>query len=297
MTRSLPLPPELAARYVEHRVLGSGAQGTVYRAEDRLLGRTVALKLFRSSRLPAAARRFQREAMVLARCTSPHLLAVYDHGETPAGAYMVLEFVAGGSAESLLDRPRDVDEVLPGMLDVVEALECLHRAGVVHRDVKSENIFMVARDPARAGDEAFDPDEAAPGELRPILMDFGLAHSQAFSTLTESGMMIGTVPYMSPEQAAGEQELTPASDVYSLGVVLYEALTGERPIVADTSIAILRRIVDGQWELPSRKVESIPVSVDSLIQHMMSLRVIDRPQNAGEVAQLIEDLLAARDAG
>ena len=214
----------LGNRYRVRAWLGAGASASVYLAEDERLDRHVALKVLHPALASDAAflKRFQSEARAAARLRHPHIVQVYDWGEDPAGVYVVLEYLAGGSLRQMLDsgarlRPEQVTAI---GLQAAEGLAHAHSRGTAHRDIKPANLL-------------FDDD----GRL--AIADFGIARAMADATWTEpAGVILGTARYSSPEQANG---LTtgPATDVYSLALVLVEALTGEVPFSADTTIATL----------------------------------------------------------
>ena len=207
---------EVAGRYRLEELQGHGPMSEVWRAQDRTLDRTVALKILAPT---ADLARFRREAQALAALAHANIMRVYDYGEDDAGPFMALEWLSGGTLEDRLARgalPRDeVHRVAAG---VAAGLAHLHGRDLVHRDLKPANILFDA-------------------EGRPKLGDFGLARGAAGSTLTEAGTVLGTAAYISPEQAAGQQA-GPTSDVYSFGVILFRMLTGALPFVADDALAL-----------------------------------------------------------
>jgi serine/threonine protein kinase len=209
---------EIAGRYRLEELVGHGPMSEVWRAHDDTLGRTVALKMLAPT---ADLERFRREARAVASLAHEHVMRVYDYGEDAAGPFMALEWLPGGTLEERLR-----GGALPGAgagriaTGIASGLAHLHDRGFVHRDVKPANVL-------------FDEDDRAK------LADFGLARSaDGPGTLTETGTMLGTAAYISPEQAAGEPA-TPASDVYSFGVVLFRMLTGALPFVAGDALALV----------------------------------------------------------
>lgn len=209
VSESPEFPPELRARFEPGRELGRGAFGVVLEARDRELGRRVAVKLLRGA-LPADARsRFAAEATLLAELRHPGVVEVYDHGESDAGPYLVMELLEGRTFEEA-PPPDPVEAVL----QVAGALEELHRAGVVHRDLKPSNLMTTS-------------------DGRVVLMDFGLARQLSRETITRTGAMVGTPGYLAPELWRGELS-GPGGDWYALGVTLFELLEGRVPYVMQT---------------------------------------------------------------
>lgn len=245
----------------------------VYRAHDRHLDRFVAIKVL-SSHLShsVGADRFQREIAFMAKLVHPGIVALFDSGEAGGRLYYVMPFVAGENLRTRLTRERRmaVADATGFGADVAEALAYAHGAGIVHRDVKPENIFTVSG--------------------RAVLADFGIARivgerSESETSLTSAGMVLGTVAYMSPEQAGGEPEIDGRSDLYSLGCVLYELLTGEPPFTADTPMGVLvKHITDPP--VPARERNAgLSRTVDDIIMRLLAKDPALRPSTAGEVAR------------
>ena len=202
----------LGGRYRLVELLGSGGMATIYRATDTQLGRDVALKLLRPEYLqdPEFSTRFRAEAQAAASLTHPNVVTVYDYGEEASGPYLVMELVDGEDLATILRRsgplpPRQAARIAAG---VARALAAAHARGLVHRDVKPGNV-LIGRD----------------GQVK--VVDFGIARAIAEAQVTLPGTTLGSVHYFSPEQARGEPA-TASSDIYSLGIVLYELLTGSR---------------------------------------------------------------------
>ena len=217
-------------------LIGSGGMGDVYRAFDANLQRTVAVKLLADSGAdPIARRRFQREAQLCSALNHPHILTVLDAGEHEGRQYLVTEFVDGGTLRDWASAaPRSWRQSLDLLIGVADALAMAHEAGILHRDVKPENILITTRGYAK-------------------IADFGLAklyepapRGDGAETVarTRAGTIVGTAPYMSPEQALG-QPLDSRSDVFSFGTVLYQNVAGRRPFSGATEGELLRNVVNG----------------------------------------------------
>lgn len=199
----------LGGRYRLEAPIGRGGMGEVYRATDERVGREVAVKLFRPGAGDGEGHRWGREVSTLARLTHPNLVTLYDAGEDQERVYLVMQLVEGDSLAALcVDRSLDPDKVAAVGTSLAEALAYIHEAGVVHRDVKPANVLV-------------------DGTGRAYLADFGVVRLVDGSRLTATGLLIGTASYVAPEQVRGE-EAGPAADVYALGLVLLECLTGVR---------------------------------------------------------------------
>src|SRR2546427_2916591 len=221
----------LAGRYAIERELGSGGMATVYLAHDVKHHRPVAVKVLRPEVAAALGPdRFLREVEIAARLNHPHILALYDSGEANGFLFYVMPYVAGESLRHRLAREKQlpVEEALGIARHIASALGHAHAQNVIHRDVKPENILLY--------------------EGEAMVADFGIAlavSAAAGERLTETGLVVGTPEYMSPEQALGERELHARSDVYSLGCVLYEMLAGEPPYTGPTAQAVIaKRLTD-----------------------------------------------------
>lgn len=246
---------------------GRGGMGAVYRAEQTRLGRAVAVKILPPvvAPDPMARERFEREARLLSGLNHPHVLQIYDFGALPDGTlYLVTEWAEGGDLASLLGgKPQEPARVGEWVAQIASALDAAHARGVVHRDLKPANVLV-----------------RADGRL--ALADFGLAHAQGAgftTTLTLTGTIFGTFDYMAPEQMTPGQEVTPATDVYALGVMTYQMLTG--------------RVPKGAYVKPSRLV-GVPNTVDALIDDALASDPALRPRSAGEFARRLATALAWR---
>jgi DNA-binding transcriptional regulator YhcF (GntR family) len=231
--RRLLLEKTLGAQYEILRLLGQGGVGTVYLARERLLERLVAIKVLRSELVSAdTTERFVREARTAARLMHPHIVPLHTFGQAGDTLYFIMGFVDGESLESMLTRVGRVDptEARRILVEVADALDYAHRLGLVHRDVKPDNILI---------------DKAS---RHVILTDFGIAKQQAShgaqgTALTQTGMIVGTPLYMSPEQAAGDSQVDGRSDLYSLGVIGYRMIAGRLPIEGSSAQDVMRRHV------------------------------------------------------
>jgi len=259
--------------------LGSGSMGTVYRATHLLIDRQVALKVL-SQRFvgdQTAQQRFRREARAAGRMQHPNAVTVTDFGATGDGyLYIVMELLEGRTLRDLLAReaPLDPARAVSLMLQVCAAVGAAHEAGLIHRDLKPANIFIEQR-------------ANLPAAVK--VLDFGVAkfvveeHDDDYNTLTQVGAIIGTPRYMSPEQSSGVAALTPASDVYSLGIILYEMLTGVAPFSGDTPLAIALKQVSAAPPPMQEAGVSVPAELDQTVLHALAKDPGNRPRDAGEV--------------
>ena len=214
-------------RYRLDALLGDGGMGTVFRAFDRNLDRQVAIKLMHShfARQPEFRKRLIQEAQTAAKLDHPSIVRMYDFGESDLGLFITMEYVDGGSLREHLQRLQSMGKFLPFSqsmqigIQIAEALDYAHRRGVIHRDVKPGNIILK---------RLSHPDEPGEQPFRAVLTDFGLVKLQEGIPMTQSGATVGTPAYMSPEQCEG-MELDGRSDLYSLGIVLYELVTNRLP--------------------------------------------------------------------
>jgi eukaryotic-like serine/threonine-protein kinase len=277
-TQALPqLAPgsKLADRYDLEASLGQGGMGTVFRARDVLLDRAVAVKVLNDQGTTGQSQaRMLREAQTAARLNHPGIVSVYDAGEVQGVPYIVMELVEGPSVHE--QRPESMAEIIEVARQVCAALEHAHANGIIHRDLKPENVLLA-------------PDGTAK------LTDFGLARSAA-SRLTSEGSLVGTVFYLAPEQALG-REVDSRSDLYSLGVMLYELVAGRLPFMADDPVAVISQHLLAPPVPPSTYNPELPPALEDLILRLMSKEPEHRPASAAEVRRAIEALGQGLAAG
>ena len=239
----------LEGRYTIERELGEGGMATVYLADDLKHGRKVALKVLKPELAAlVGAERFLAEIKVTANLQHPHILPLFDSGETDGFLFYVMPYVEGETLRDRIDRDKQlpVDEAVAVASKVAGALQHAHEHRVIHRDIKPANILIQG------------------GE--PVVSDFGIAlavGAAGGSRLTETGLSVGTPYYMSPEQATGDQQVGPSTDTYALGVVLYEMLTGDPPYMGSTAQAVLGQIIAGEAVSSTKKRASVPANVDA----------------------------------
>ena len=257
-------------RYRIEKPLGNGGMAEVYLAHDDVLGRDVALKVMngRYAHDDEFVERFRREAQHAAALSHPNIVPIYDRGESETGTYYIaMEYLSGGTLKDrILKRgPLPARTAAAVASQIAEALQVAHRKGVIHRDIKPHNILITDS-----------------GDIK--VTDFGIARAASSSTMTRTGSIMGTAHYISPEQAMGES-VGPPSDLYSLGIVLYEMLTGELPYDAETPIGIAMKHVNGQLKPPIEVDPSIPESINAITCRLLAKDPKDRYASAAELAK------------
>jgi len=268
--RDLAAGPVRLGRFELQAELGVGSFGYVFRAHDPELDRTVALKVQRSAGFASdeEANRFLREARSAAQLKHPAIVSLYDTGRTDEGVcFLVTEFVAGETLEAFLaGKPCSPDEACPLIAEMAEALEYAHGQGVIHRDIKPSNVML---------------DQSQ----RPHIMDFGLAKRDAGDvTMTSDDRVLGTPAYMPPEQARGESHRVDArSDIYSLGVILYEMLTGQRPFQGNRRLLMLQ-VLEDEPRPPRQLDAQIPRDLETICLRAMAKSPARRYRKASELA-------------
>jgi len=258
--------------------LGKGGMATVYKAFDVNLERDVAIKLirtdaFRAGEMDMLRKRFEREAKSLAKLYHPNIINVYSYGDYAGAPYLVMEYLQGGTLKDKLEAPMDPGEAAALLIPVAKALSHTHAEGIVHRDIKPANILI-----DRNGE--------------PKLTDFGLARILEMSegpSLTGTGVGIGTPDYMAPEQGMGG-DIDHRTDIYALGVVLFEMVTGSKPYQADTPLSVLIKHINEPLPPPSDFVEGLPEVVDRVIIKAMEKQPENRYQSMAEFITALEGI-------
>ena len=267
------LTTALADRYKIERHLGEGGMATVYLAEDLKHHRKVAVKVLRPELAAVlGAERFVQEITTTANLQHPHILPLFDSGEADSFLYYVMPFIDGETLRDKLNRETQlgIEEAVRITTDVADALDYAHRNNVIHRDIKPENILL--------------------HDGRPMVADFGIAlavSAAAGGRMTETGLSLGTPHYMSPEQATAEKDLTNRSDIYSLGSVLYEMLTGEPPHIGGSAQAIIMKIVTEPADPVTKIRKSVPPHIAAATAKSLEKLAADRFGTATEFAEAL----------
>ena len=264
-------------RYELLQLLGSGGMAQVYRAHDGFLGRDVALKILREqySEDEQFVERFRREAQNAASFSHPNIVQIYDRGRSEDGRYyIVMEHVSGGTLKEYIQGrgPLEADSAAEVIAQIARALRVAHGRGIIYRDVKPHNVLVTKK-----------------GAMK--VADFGIAQAASATTISQKSQVMSTVKYMSPEQAVGKPA-TPASDLYSVGVVLYEMLTGKVPFEAESPTAISTKHVNEPPRPPRELNPEVPERMNALVMKLLSKKAEDRHADAGE---LVEDLERVRE--
>lgn len=279
-----PIGQVIDNRYRITRKIAEGGMATVYTAIDNRLGRTVAIKIMHTQLAQGPHRqqfveRFQREARSAAAIANPHIVQIYDTGEFDGLDYLVMEYVHGVNLryEMNQDGPFTVRETLRILTEILDGLSAAHNAGIVHRDIKPENILLNDR-----------------GRVQ--ITDFGLAKAASQATLATTGMLLGTAAYLAPEMIENNLA-TSQGDLYSVGIMAWEMLTGSVPFVSDNPVTMVFKHVHEDVPPLSSSHPGIPPAVSDFISHLTARQVADRPRNASEalseLLQMSETLLPA----
>jgi serine/threonine-protein kinase len=270
----------IAERYELEELVGTGGMSSVYRAHDQLLERHVALKVLHPHYADDSeyVERFRREARAVAKLSHPHIVTVIDRGEADGQQYIVFEYVDGENLKQLIERtgPLPTRQAIELTLEIADALAFAHEHGLVHRDVKPQNVLIT-------------PD----GEAK--VTDFGIARSlDVEQGVTQTGTVLGTSNYLSPEQASGHTT-TPATDVYSLGVVLYEVLTGEVPFPGENFVAVaMKHINEPPPDVQARRPD-VPLRLAAAIDRALAKDPTERFRSMDEFAWELRQCLAQLD--
>jgi serine/threonine protein kinase len=271
-------------RYQILETLGAGGMATVYKAYDIRLEREVAIKVIRRESFPSdemetLLKRFEREAKSLGRLSHPNIVGVIDYGDYEGLPYLVMVYLSGGTLKDRLGKPLPWREAIQMIIPIAHALEYVHSQNIINRDVKPSNILLTETG-------------------QPMLTDFGLVklfgQQEKDSTgLTSSGTGLGTPDYMAPEQWTGEP--TAQSDLYSLGVVLYEMITGHRPYTADTPAGVLLKQATESLPLPKQYIPDLPKDVESVLLRALAKDPNDRYSDMHTFIEELQNLLAGRE--
>src|SRR5579863_6412562 len=262
---------KLAGRYEILQVLGQGGMGAVYKARDMELERFVALKLIRPdlANNPEILRRFKQELILAREVSHRNVIRIFDLGQAEGFKFITMEFVEGRDLRAVLRERSKLspDEAVRIIAQVCRALEAAHIAGVVHRDLKPQNIMLDAKD-------------------RVYVMDFGIAHSLETPGMTQTGALMGTPEYMSPEQAKG-MKVDARSDLFALGIIFYEMLTGVSPYKADSALATLLKRTTERPQSPVELDPTIPKAINDVVMKCLE---IDRDYRFSTAREILEDL-------
>jgi serine/threonine protein kinase/outer membrane protein assembly factor BamB len=263
----------VAGKYRVERQLGQGGMGAVYVAVNEVLDKRVALKVmtgaFASS--PDAVQRFFREAMSASRVRHPAIVEIYDAGTHEGAPWMAMELLQGQSLAQRLERgPLALGEVMPIFGPVLSALEAVHQQGIVHRDLKPDNVFL---------------EQLADGRMAPKLLDFGIAKTtNDIHKLTATGAVMGTAHYLAPEQARDSSAVDPRTDLYAIGVVLYECLSGRMPHDASTLPELIAKLIMEDPAPLLRVAPHVPAQLANVVHWCLARDAASRPQRAADLA-------------
>ncbi len=266
--------------------IGSGGMGIVYKAQDTKLGRLVALKFLSQDALrePQALERFRREARTASALNHPNICVIYDIDEHQGQVFLAMELLEGQTLRELLHAKRpDVEQVLDLAIQIADALEAAHRRGIVHRDVKPANMFVTRQGQVKVLDFGLAKlafEKAGPAES--ATPEQPTASERAYDHLTSPGLALGTVAYMSPEQARGE-ELDARTDIFSLGATLYEMLTGRQAFTGTTSAVVFEAILNRTPTLPRQVNGQLPPKIEEIVLKALEKDRELRYQTAGDL--------------
>ena len=265
-------------RYHILEQLGEGGMATVYKAFDTRLERDVAVKVIRVDQFAPAVldrilKRFEREAKALARLTHPNIVHVNDFGDQDGIPYLVMDYLSGGTLKNRLGNPMPWEQVFHLLSPIVDALGYAHSQGIIHRDLKPSNILLTEKG-------------------QPLLTDFGIAkilELEDGQTLTGTGMGVGTPEYMAPEQGLGK-DVDARADIYALGVMLYEMITGRKPYTADTPMAVLFKHMTDPLPRPSIYIPKLPKKVEQILLKALAKKPENRYPSMAELGDALQNL-------
>ena len=278
---------KLAGRYVLVEVIAAGGMGTVHKATDERLGRTVAVKILRDDLAgdPRFVERFRREARAVAALSHPNIAGVYDYGEEDDHYFFVMEFIDGSDLAQLMRVESPLSQERSALIasETLDALQHAHSAGVIHRDIKPANIMITKKERST---------RSTSWQEKVKVTDFGIARAVGDATLTATGSVLGTAHYLSPEQASGEK-IGPATDQYSTGIVLYEMLVGTVPFTGDSPVAIAMRHMADELPPPSTVNPGISRGFDTIVRRATSKEASDRFPDAQAMADALRNEIGA----
>jgi len=269
--------------YIVEKELGSGAMGTVYRAKSKKTGDYVAIKLMSLAlgSSEAAINRFVREVSILKQLDHPNIVKYKGSGRYHKAPFYIMEYVEGESLDHVFARRKKLpwEDVVEIGIDLCAALQHAHDQGIIHRDLKPSNLMILKDGTAK-------------------LTDFGIAKDTDVTALTNANSTVGTAAYMSPEQCRGARDIGHKSDLYSMGIMFYELLTGKKPFVGDTPMEVfLQHANKRDYKRPAEIVKEMPTWLNVLVEQLMEKEISKRPQNAKAVAdslRLIKEKVAAQ---
>jgi serine/threonine-protein kinase len=272
--------------FAVERELGSGAMGSVYLARYTKTGQRVAIKVMAPGLCSnkTALARFEREAAILKQLKHPNIVRLFANGRFHGNPFYAMEFIQGESLDHVMARRGRItwEQLVALGQQLCDGLQHAHEKGIVHRDLKPSNLMVLPDDTVK-------------------LTDFGIAKDLDVTALTSANCTVGTAAYMSPEQCKGERDLTHKSDLYSMGVMFYELVTGRKPFIAETAMDMFMQHVNGKFERPSRLVPEMPVWLDTLICQLLEKQPDKRPLNAAAVGEALgrirEKVEAQQSAG
>ena len=293
-------PGDTLSRYRIAALVGAGGMGEVYKAEDTRLKRPVAIKVLTPalSDNADAKQRLIVEAQAASALDHPNICTIYEIDETPDGRlFLAMAFYEGETLGKRIARGAlPVAEALDVVIQTARAVATAHDAGIIHRDIKPANIFLCARSAPRPQDETEVASHATArntdqtGSVK--LLDFGIAKLTDQTGVTRTGSTVGTAPYMAPEHIAGHA-IDERADVWSLGVVLYELVTGKRPFGGDNALAIMRSITEDRPPRPGSLRAAVPPALDEIVERALKKRPSERYVSAND---LLKDLEALRES-